>query len=123
MLRYENCLSLKFCMLFCFYRSNQLQFPLGKVQDFQWIQKAWDGIPASLVAKPLEFCEISGALDGTEDEVVWEAQKVTRSLRTNLRPTVRVMSSKYMYNGSFQSHPLVLFRTTISRTTRRVSYQ
>lgn len=37
-------------------------------------------IPASLVAKPLHFCEISGALHGTEDDLVWERQKVTRSL-------------------------------------------
>ena len=51
------------------------------------IQKAWDEFPASLVGKPLKFCKILGALDGTEDDVVWEGQKVTRSLRTNLRQT------------------------------------
>ena len=41
---------------------------------FQWIHKAWQEIPADLVANSVKSCGISNALDGTEDEAVWEEE-------------------------------------------------
>ena len=38
----------------------------------QWIHKAWQEIPADLVANSFKSCGISNAMDGTEDEAVWE---------------------------------------------------
>ena len=40
----------------------------------QWIHKAWQEIPANLVANSVKSCGISNALDGTEDEAVWEEE-------------------------------------------------
>ena len=40
----------------------------------QWIHKAWQEIPADLVANAFKSCGISNALDGTEDEAVWEEE-------------------------------------------------
>lgn len=40
----------------------------------QWIQKAWDEIPADLVATSFKSCGISNAVDGNEDEAVWEEE-------------------------------------------------
>ena len=40
----------------------------------QWIHKAWQEIPADLVANSFKSCGISNAMDGTEDEAVWEEE-------------------------------------------------
>ena len=42
----------------------------------QWIHKAWQEIPADLVPNSFKSCGISNALDGTEDEAVWEEEGV-----------------------------------------------
>ena len=41
----------------------------------QWIRKAWQEIPADLVANAFKSCGISDALDGTEVEDVWEEEE------------------------------------------------
>lgn len=41
----------------------------------QWIQKAWQEIPADLIANSFKCCGISNALDGTEDEAVWDEEE------------------------------------------------
>ena len=41
----------------------------------QWIHKAWQEIPADLVANAFKSCGISNSLDGTKDEAVWEAEE------------------------------------------------
>ena len=41
----------------------------------QWVHKAWHEIPADLVANAFKSCGISNALDGTEDEAVWEEEE------------------------------------------------
>ena len=52
--------------------------PSGKKQAqskelvLQWIHKAWQEIPANLVANSFKSCAISNTLGGTEDEAVWE---------------------------------------------------
>ena len=40
----------------------------------QWIHKAWQEIPADLVANSFKSFGISNTLDGTEDEAVWEEE-------------------------------------------------
>ena len=40
-----------------------------------WIHKACQEIPAYLVANAFKPCGISNALDGTEDEAVWEEEE------------------------------------------------
>lgn len=37
-----------------------------------WIAEAWACIPEALVCRAFKKCSISNALDGTEDEVLWE---------------------------------------------------
>ncbi|KAM7298529.1 pogo transposable element with KRAB domain [Ixodes scapularis] len=44
---------------------------LGQVAS--WIAAAWDDIPSELIVKSFQKCSISNALDGTEDDVLWEA--------------------------------------------------
>ena len=41
----------------------------------QWIHKAWQEIPADLVVNAFNSYRISNALDGTEDEAVWEKEE------------------------------------------------
>ena len=38
----------------------------------QWVSSAWTSIPAELVAKSFKNCYISNALDGTEDDLLWD---------------------------------------------------
>ena len=40
-----------------------------------WVSSAWTSIPAELVAKSFKKCCISNALDGTEDDVLWDDDK------------------------------------------------
>ena len=40
-----------------------------------WIHTAWQEIPAYLVANAFKPCGISNALDGIEDEAVWEEKE------------------------------------------------
>ena len=47
---------------------------LSKELVSQWIHKAWQEIPADLVANSFKSCGISNAMDGTEDEAVWEEE-------------------------------------------------
>lgn len=38
----------------------------------RWINQAWSEIPAELIAKSFKSCGSGNALDGTEDEAVWD---------------------------------------------------
>jgi len=40
----------------------------------QWINKAWQEIPAEMVMKSFKSCGISNALDGTKDDAVYEEE-------------------------------------------------
>ena len=48
--------------------------PPSKEVILQWIHRAWQEIPAELIAHSFKSCGISNALDGTEDEAVWEEE-------------------------------------------------
>lgn len=40
----------------------------------RWISDTWDDIPTEMIAKSFLKCCISNALDGTEDEEIWEEE-------------------------------------------------
>ena len=60
--------------------------PSGKKQApskelvLEWINKAWQEIPADLVAKSFKSCGILNALDGTEDDAVYEEETEGREI-------------------------------------------
>ena len=37
-----------------------------------WVLDAWRSLPAEMVAQSFKKCGISNAMDGTEDEILWE---------------------------------------------------
>ena len=39
-----------------------------------WINRAWNGIPQDLIEKSFKSCGIANALDGSEDDAVWEEE-------------------------------------------------
>ena len=39
-----------------------------------WIDRAWNGIPQDLTEKSFKSCVIANALDGSEDNAVWEEE-------------------------------------------------
>ena len=41
----------------------------------RWIDRAWNEIPVELITKSFKSCGITNALDGTEDEAVWEEER------------------------------------------------
>ena len=47
---------------------------LSKELVLQWVNKAWQEIPTELVIRSFKSCGISNALDGTEDEAVYEEE-------------------------------------------------
>ena len=38
----------------------------------QWVLAAWKAIPESIIIRSFKKCCISNALDGSEDDIVWE---------------------------------------------------
>ena len=55
----------------------------------QWIHKAWQEIPTDLVAKSFKSCGISNAMNGTEDEAVWEEEGAGADEADDVRERVR----------------------------------
>ena len=47
----------------------------SKEMVLRWIDRAWKEIPAELIIKSFKSCGITNALDGTEDEAVWEEER------------------------------------------------
>ena len=54
------------------YTSSGRKRAPSKELVLQWVNKAWQEIPAELVIKSFKSCGISNALDGTEDDAVYE---------------------------------------------------
>ena len=48
--------------------------PPSKELVLQWIHRAWQEIPAELIAHSFKSCGNTNNLDGTEDEAVWEEE-------------------------------------------------
>ena len=40
----------------------------------RWISAAWNDIPTEMIAKSFCKCCITNAMDGTEDEEIWEEE-------------------------------------------------
>jgi len=38
----------------------------------RWVKKAWDDAPEEVVRRSFKKCCLSNALDGTEDDILWE---------------------------------------------------
>ena len=38
----------------------------------RWIDQAWREIPVDLITRSFKSCGINNALDGTEDDLVWD---------------------------------------------------
>ena len=38
----------------------------------QWVSAAWKAIPESIIVRSFKKCYISNALDGSEDDILWE---------------------------------------------------
>ena len=47
----------------------------SKEMVLRWIDRAWNEIPVELITKSFKSCGITNALDGTEDEAVWEEER------------------------------------------------
>ena len=47
---------------------------VGLDEICRWISDAWDDIPPEMIAKLSRKCCITNALDGTEDEEIWEEE-------------------------------------------------
>ena len=41
----------------------------------RWIDRAWREIPADLITRSFKSCGINNALDGTEDDAVWDNEE------------------------------------------------
>ena len=59
--------------LFTYTRSGKKRAP-SKELVLLWVNKAWQEIPAELVIRSFKSCGISNALDGTEDDAVYEEE-------------------------------------------------
>ena len=59
--------------LFTYTRSGKKRAP-SKELVLKWVKKARQEIPAELVIRSFKSCGISNALDGTEDDAVYEEE-------------------------------------------------
>ena len=41
----------------------------------RWIDRAWSEIAADLISRSFKSCGINNALDGTEDDAVWDDEE------------------------------------------------
>jgi len=41
----------------------------------RWIDRAWSEIPVDLITRSFKSCGINNALDGTEDDAVWDNEE------------------------------------------------
>ena len=41
-------------------------------QIAHWVARAWEKIPGAMIEKSFKKCCISNALDGTDDDLLWE---------------------------------------------------
>ena len=53
--------------------SNPHQFlPISPSEVTRWVSAAWKAIPESIIVRSFKKCCISNALDGSEDDILWE---------------------------------------------------
>ena len=98
--------------------------PSGKKQApskeivLRWIDRAWREIPVDLITRSFKSCGINNALDGTEDDAVWDDEEeedaeepIDRQRRRGRR--VAEPSRAFQQTVLFRATP-VLFRTNKS---------
>ena len=47
----------------------------SKEMVLRWIDRAWSEISADLISRSFKSCGIHNALDGTEDDAVWDDEE------------------------------------------------
>lgn len=47
----------------------------SKETVLRWIDRAWSEIPVDLIVRSFKSCGINNALDGTEDDAVWDDEE------------------------------------------------
>ena len=97
---------------------------LSKEMVLRWIDRAWREIPVELITRSFKSCGISDALDGTEDDAVWddeeeEAEDIEERIdneferQRSRRRRVAELSPAFKQMVFFRATP-VLFRTNKS---------
>ena len=97
---------------------------LSKEMVLRWIDRAWREIPVELITRSFKSCGISNALDGTEDDAVWddeeeEAEDIEErsdnefERQRSRRRRVAELSPAFKQMVFFRATP-VLFRTNKS---------
>ena len=97
---------------------------LSKEMVLRWIDRAWREIPVELITRSFKSCGISDALDGTEDDAVWddeeeEAEDIEERIdneferQQSRRRRVAELSPAFKQMVFFRATP-VLFRTNKS---------
>ena len=97
---------------------------LSKEMVLRWIDRAWREIPVELITGSFKSCGISDALDGTEDDAVWddeeeEAEDIEERIdneferQRSRRRRVAELSPAFKQMVFFRATP-VLFRTNKS---------
>lgn len=44
-----------------------------------WVADVWDELPAEIIQTGIKNCCISNALDGTEDDIIWDANDASEA--------------------------------------------
>jgi hypothetical protein len=63
--------------------------PTGKIKQasaatiVQWVSKAWKDLPSTIITKSFLKCCLSNALDGSEDDVLWNHSDGSKSDSTS----------------------------------------
>lgn len=57
--------------MFIYTPSRKKQAPSKEVV-LQWLDRAWSKIPLDLITRSFKACGINNALNGTEDDTVWD---------------------------------------------------
>ena len=99
---------------FTYTPSRKKQAPSKEIV-LRWIDQAWRQIPVDLTMRSVMSCGISNALDGTENDAVWddkeeEAEDQKSWLTMSLRQTAKPRTTSRWGQPSFQTN--VLFRAT-----------
>ena len=67
----------------CFLRRSNMRFSIcalsiraaSLVTVCQWVKESWQELSKEMVERSFKKCGISNALDGTEDDLVWEEEE------------------------------------------------
>jgi hypothetical protein len=55
-----------------------------------WVSAAWKAIPESIIARSFKKCCISNALDGSEDDILWEDDGEDKDDSDGFRITIQL---------------------------------